>query len=562
MKKAYIITGTTRGLGESIQEVLVQNNKDIFSINRQDLVDHGIKNVLIDLNDTEGLELQLERAFEDLLSDYDLLVFISNAAILEPLKVTSKLSLSEIQTSTNVNFIAPTLLLKFLMNQGKKILAVNLTSGARNSNNKALSLYSSTKLAFYHYLETANLENENLYIMHYDPGMMDTGMQESLRSEGSDFDRHKDFQKIYLNNKLGATTKVALELCNQIDVEIETKIVKPSSEKKIVKVLVSGVGGDVAQGVIKALEVSDLSVEIYKTCIANTSSWLYKDEKSYIVPLSSDIQYIPSLLKIIKKHQIDVFIPCVDVEIPNISKNKEFLESQSSVKVFVDRLDKVECCDDKYLTYKFLSENGFPAPLTVVPTSVEAIENFLSRVSFPILSKFRRGRGAVNVKKILNKKEAYRYLGNKDVVLQEYLEGEEYTTGIYLGDDGAIKGICTLKRELKNGSTFIAQRIVDKRLEFPLERIAKKLGMKYLNIQSIMVNGQLLPFEFNGRFSGTTGIISRIFNAPGMYIREKVFSQNLVKKENDSLFQVMRYYEEIYTDSCSIKKLMERSASL
>ena len=91
---------------------------------------------------------------------------------------------------------------------------------------------------------------------------------------------------------------------------------------KKIKVLVSGVGGDVAQGIIKALESSALNIDIYKTCISSTSSWLYKDEKSYIVPLSSSSQYIPTLLSIINKYNIDVFIPAVDSEIPVLFRAK------------------------------------------------------------------------------------------------------------------------------------------------------------------------------------------------------------------------------------------------
>ena len=331
---------------------------------------------------------------------------------------------------------------------------------------------------------------------------------------------------------------------------------------KTIKVLVSGASGDVAQGIIKALESSSLKLEIYKTCINQTSSWLYKDDKSYIVPLSKDDKYLPTLTKIIKKHHIDVFIPAVDSEIPIIAKNKELLESETSAKVFVDEWSKIECCDDKYLTYKFLTDNNFPSPLTIVPTSIDVIDVFLSKVTFPFLSKSRRGRGSANIVEILNTDEAHVWAGREDVILQEYLDGEEYTTGIYLGDDKEVKGVCTLKRELKGGSTFIAKRIINEKLESKLEDIAKTLGIKYVNIQTRLVNNMLIPFEFNGRFSGTTGIISRIFNAPEMCIREKLLGQNLHREENNTLFQVMRYYEEIYADETQVQKLIARSMEL
>ena len=332
--------------------------------------------------------------------------------------------------------------------------------------------------------------------------------------------------------------------------------------KQTIKVLVSGVGGDVAQGIIKCLELSNLDIEIYKICVSSKSSWLYKDNKSYIVPFSSDDNYITTLLKIIKKHSIDIFIPTVDNEIPIISNNKSYLESESKVKVFVDDIEKIEYCDDKYLTYQFLKQHSFSTPLTIVPVNKKEVNDFLSKTTYPILSKPRRGRGAVNIITIRTKEEAYLWIRNETVILQEYLDGEEYTTGIYLGDDLEVKGICTLKRELKGGTTFKAERVIDKALELELEIIAKKLKIKYLNIQSRLVNNKLVPFEFNGRFSGTTGIISRVFNAPEMYIKEKFLNQNIERVNSEVIFHVMRYYEEIYSDTQQTEDLINRSNEL
>lgn len=331
---------------------------------------------------------------------------------------------------------------------------------------------------------------------------------------------------------------------------------------KKINVLVSGVGGDVAQGIIKSLEASSLNLNIFKTCISEYSSWLHKDNNSYIVPYSNDEKYIPTLIKIFEKEKIDIFIPAVDSEIELISENKDYIESKTNIKVFTDDISKIRYCDDKYLTFKFLFENSFPTPLTVVPENRDIIDSFLEKVNFPIISKPRSGRGAVNIKLHKTKEELYSLIGDDSLILQEYLEGEEYTSGIYLGEDNEVKGICTLKRKLKNGSTYQAQRIIDKELESGLELIAKKLGIKYLNIQSKLVNGKFVPFEFNGRFSGTTGIISRVFNAPEMYIREVYLNEKINRTYNDETFHVMRFYDEVYTDNDSMEKLKNRSREL
>ena len=74
-----------------------------------------------------------------------------------------------------------------------------------------------------------------------------------------------------------------------------------------------------------------------------------------------------------------------------------------------------------------------------------------------------------------------------------------------------------------------------------------------------MKEGNVYPFELNGRFSGTTGIISKVFNAPEMAVRETILSEEIKPINNREKFYVMRYYDEIYTTSKEREELIKRS---
>lgn len=327
-----------------------------------------------------------------------------------------------------------------------------------------------------------------------------------------------------------------------------------------IKVLVNGVGGDVGQGVIKALKSSSLDLKIYAMCISHSSSWLYKSDNSYISPFSNSKEYIPFLIDFINEHKIDVFFPTVDGEILKISQNKREIEEKTGVKIFVDNESMIDICDDKYQTIVFLKNNGFDFPQTILASDINA-EKFINNLKKPPVIKKRRGRGALDVFIKADDSLIKKYLGNGEYIFQEFLDCEdEYTSGVYLGDDSEIKGICTLKRELKCGSTYKAERILDEKIEENLKNIAKKLGMKYLNIQSKRVGDKIFPFEFNGRFSGTTGIISqKVFNAPEMFIKERFLKMPVEKSTNRDFFMVMRYLEEVYANEKEIEDLKKRS---
>lgn len=330
-----------------------------------------------------------------------------------------------------------------------------------------------------------------------------------------------------------------------------------------IKVLVSGAGGDVGQGVLKALASSEINIECYATCITKHSAGLYMGAEGYLAPLSSSEDYIPFLIRLIKKRKIDVFVPTVDGEIKKISSEKSRIELETGAKVFVDDINKIAITDDKLETSRYLEKNGFPHPLSISAGDPYVVD-FLKKNTFPLIVKRRTGRGSQDVFIAKTIDDIQPFLGNPKFMLQEWLDPTqgEYTSGIYIGNDGYIKGACTFCRKLKGGSTFVAKRIVERELEKPLEEIALSLGLKYLNIQSMKRGRVLIPFEINGRLSGTTSIVSQLFNPLEMFIRENLLGEPLQRIENHQRFVAMRFYEEVYTNLDEVDCLVSRSADI
>ena len=320
----------------------------------------------------------------------------------------------------------------------------------------------------------------------------------------------------------------------------------------MLKVLVSGVGGDVAQGVIKCLNSSSIEIEIYKIAGDSNESWLYTDNKSFLPPPVKSPRYIDFLINFIKTQKINAFVPCIDSEIFKISLHKERIEEETGCKVIVGDLDKILICEDKLKTFHFLKKNNFCYPRTF--TNKDDVEYI-----FPYILKSRKGSGSRNIVVVNDKDDFEECNFTEEKILQEKLDGEEYTAGIYLGKDSKVKGVCIFRRELKGGTTVFAERIINPSVEAELSEISKKLGLPYVNIQFKMKDGRPCPFEFNGRFSGTTSFISRIFNAPEMWIKEELFNEALEPVNNEELFQVMRFYNEIYATPSQVNSLLKRS---
>ena len=205
----------------------------------------------------------------------------------------------------------------------------------------------------------------------------------------------------------------------------------------MIKVLVTGAGGDVGQGAIRSLLALEMPIKVFTTCIDKYSAWLYHSEViSFLAPLSSSEEYIPFLINVLNKFEIDLLITTIDSEIVLISKNKQFIERETKAIVFVDDYSSVSICDDKYLTYRFLKENKFEYLKTSLVTH-ENIINIKDDIKYPLILKKRQGRGSKDIYIAEKYDDIKKFMNNKEFIIQEYIDKNnlEYTAGVYIGDD-------------------------------------------------------------------------------------------------------------------------------
>ena len=91
------------------------------------------------------------------------------------------------------------------------------------------------------------------------------------------------------------------------------------------KILVTGCGSLLGQGIIKTILSSNQSYEIFGTEYIKDSVGLYWVKKAYILPdiLKKKVKlnnWYLKILKIIKRHKINYLIPGLDFELPILNK--------------------------------------------------------------------------------------------------------------------------------------------------------------------------------------------------------------------------------------------------
>lgn len=200
MMKYAIVTGASKGLGEGIAQRLIEEKVNVIAVSRNDneklkelAASIGVEYHFYPCNLTSSTEINSvfqeisKLVFQD---QTDTLYLINNAGVVEPIETVGKLDEEALLSNIQINLTAPILICNLILNQVKKpnisLIIANVTSGAGERPVHGWSIYCSAKAAINMFTRTAGLELENQHSQHkviaFSPGIMDTEMQQTIRS--------------------------------------------------------------------------------------------------------------------------------------------------------------------------------------------------------------------------------------------------------------------------------------------------------------------------------------------------------------------------------------------
>jgi len=223
MKKIIIVTGANKGLGKAFIDLALQDeNSVIFSISRELHKDH----LSVDADKLILIKTDLSKSFSDaflkvingVVTEHSVFYIFNNAGIILPINKVGNFSISEIEKSVAVNVTYPVNLVNSFLAEfsGYGMTIVNISSGAGNNAISHWSLYGASKAYMAMFFKVLKEENiENLTIFNVDPGVLDTGMQESIRN--SSFPKQDDFIAFKDNNVLKAPLHAAKSIFKEIN---------------------------------------------------------------------------------------------------------------------------------------------------------------------------------------------------------------------------------------------------------------------------------------------------------------------------------------------------------
>jgi len=323
-------------------------------------------------------------------------------------------------------------------------------------------------------------------------------------------------------------------------------------------IAVTGVGGGVGQSVIKSLYDTGYNIIGLDGELLGTG--LYAVNKAYKIPYATNENYIPALLDICRKENCKLLFPGLDAELMIFSKNRDRFK-EIGTTIVVSSPEVIDISDDKMQTFTALKAVGVEVPETM---NLDEWVSDRGALKSPVIIKQRKGGArSKNVFLCRNENDVKVFFERKDLeytgfIVQEYIEGDEYTCGTINLDD-TCKGVIVMRRILRDGDTYKCFVEKNKVIEDTVRTVVN--GIKPFgacNVQLRVKNGIPYVFEINARCSGTTGARSICgFNEPQMiadYLLNKKEPAYKIKE-----LSILRYWKELVVENDTIEKF--RSAN-
>jgi carbamoyl-phosphate synthase large subunit len=273
-------------------------------------------------------------------------------------------------------------------------------------------------------------------------------------------------------------------------------------------ILVSGASGIVGYGILKSLrqykEYKLIGATIYTDSIAPAFCDIFEQAL-----MTNDENYINWLCNIIKKHNVNMIVPGIDVDMYKWQENRDII-LQTGVEILLNNIDLIYLCKDKWLFYLKLIKNN---PQLAIDSKIsgdftELSENF----GLPFLLKPRSGFGSKGIL-FVETREFFLQQSNNfgPILMAQPIIGnsdEEYTSSAFFDQDSNLCCYMTLRRKLsKDGYTDKAQVVEIDDIKVAIIELSKTFKpVGPTNFQFRKHNGALKLLEINPRISSSTSI--------------------------------------------------------
>lgn len=247
------------------------------------------------------------------------------------------------------------------------------------------------------------------------------------------------------------------------------------------------------RGRVIATDCSDLAPAIYEA------------DEYVIVPRITEPGYLERILEICREKKIDGVLSLIDPELSLLAANREAFLAVGATPIISDA-EVVETCFNKYAMYQKLCKLGYQTGKCFRDPRLFLEEVQAGRMHYPVFLKPVCGSASLNISKALCWEEVeISWKRNADLMIQEYMDGQEYGADVYIDlISGEVISIFVKKKiKMRAGETDKSVSYKDEGLFELLGRFVTQMGLRgIVDIDLFSIGGKWYISEVNPRFGG------------------------------------------------------------
>ncbi|MGA2019072.1 MAG: ATP-grasp domain-containing protein [Candidatus Sulfotelmatobacter sp.] len=274
-----------------------------------------------------------------------------------------------------------------------------------------------------------------------------------------------------------------------------------------VRVLVTGVGGTLGQGIVKALSLADMPLEIGGCDATEDSVGAAFVKTLHRVPLAGDPAYLEEIDAICEKSGYSAVLPSTEQEIGVLGRTASPPRLPSGAVVICHEAQFFDRFSDKLSCARALAQ-AVDVGQFADGADAGDVEKLVAEAGFPLVVKPRRGSGS-RILRVVNCGEALqKALAEVPLpFVQEYFHDElgEFSAGVFACDD--FDSVLAFRRELcGEGCSMKAETSDDIEVGDYCRRIGRAMGLRgAANAQVRKTRAGVRLLEVNARFSSLVG---------------------------------------------------------
>ncbi|MFP4214906.1 MAG: ATP-grasp domain-containing protein [Phycisphaerae bacterium] len=247
--------------------------------------------------------------------------------------------------------------------------------------------------------------------------------------------------------------------------------------------------------------------ECIVTDVTPASAAFQSAQRGLIVPRCDDPAYLPAIEETIAAHDVGLLVPLTDLDLQLLADHRDELAQQGCLTM-ISSPEAVAICRDKALSAHWLKQAG------ATPIRSESLASFRSDPFYPCFVKPLSGSSSIGAARIETPAQLDRHVEQfgQALLVQECIDGQEFTVDVYRTRGGAVKAIVPRQRlDVRSGEVQNAVTVRDEELLAETRRIVEAMpglwGAICLQFRRPCDSagrsaGAARCFEINPRFGG------------------------------------------------------------